>query len=167
MLLNLTLIPVMLILSVVQTVAVSRLSILSGTADIILLSIITWGVIEEENNVFIFALAGGLFISLMTAMPAMTVVVGYVIIALITWLIHRRIWQSPILAALISTIIGTIIKFIVDVIGLQFMGVGFRLTIGIREILVPSMVMNLFFLFPTFTIISDLVKWISPKIDNE
>jgi hypothetical protein len=165
--LNLLLIPVMLLLSVIQTVAVSRLSILSGTADIILLAIVAWGVTDEENNIFIFALSGGLFISLMTAMPTIFVMFGYIIIALITWLIHKRIWQSPILAAVISTILGTIAKFIIDMIGLQFIGVGFRMITGIREILAPSIVMNLFFLFPIYLMISDLVKWSSPKKDNE
>ena len=142
--------PVMLILSVLQTVAVSRLNILSGSADIVLLSIIAWGVI-----------------SLMTAMPAIAVVIGYLIIALITWIIHKRIWQSPILAALLSVIIGSVAKFIVDIIGLQFIGVGFRLITGIREILAPNMIMNLFFIFPIYLLISDLANWIVPKEAHE
>ena len=153
----------MLILSVLQTVAVSRLNILSGSADIILISIIAWGVTEEENNVFVFALIGGLFISLMTAMPAIAVLIGYLIIALISWVIHKRIWQSPILAALISMVLGTIAKFIVDVVGLQFIGVGFKLITSIKDILAPNLIMNLLLFFPIYLMISDLVKWISPK----
>jgi hypothetical protein len=163
MLSNIFLFPVMLILSVLQTVAVSRLNILSGSADIILISIIAWGVTEEENNVFVFALIGGLFISLMTAMPAIAVLIGYLIIALISWVIHKRIWQSPILAALISMVLGTIAKFIVDVVGLQFIGVGFKLITSIKDILAPNLIMNLLLFFPIYLMISDLVKWISPK----
>jgi hypothetical protein len=167
MLSNIMSFPVMLILSVLQTVAVSRLNILSGSADIILLSIISWGVTEEDNSIFIWALAGGLFISLMTAMPTIAVIIAYLIIAGITWLIHKKLWQSPILAALLSTILGSLAKFIVDVIGLQFMGISFKISTSIREILSPNLIMNLFFLFPTYLLISDLAKWISPKEENE
>ena len=167
MLSNIMSFPVMLLLSVLQTVVVSRLNILSGSADIVLLSIIAWGVTEEDNNVFIWALAGGIFTSLMTAMPAIAVGLGYIVIAIITWLIHKRIWQSPIIAVLMSTIFGTLAKFLVDLIGLQFIGVGFRLFTGVREILAPSLIMNLFFLFPIYMMIGDLSKWISPKEDYE
>ncbi|MDO9547100.1 MAG: hypothetical protein Q7J07_10190 [Pelolinea sp.] len=159
--------PIMLIISVLQTVAVSRLNILSGSADIVLLSIISWGVTEEDDSVFIWALAGGFFISLMTAMPTLAVFIAYLIIAGITWFIHKRLWQSPILAALLSTILGTSAKFVVDVIGLQFMGIGFRIITSIREIFAPNLILNLFFLFPTYLLMSDLTKWISHKEEYE
>jgi hypothetical protein len=39
-------IPIMLIFSVIQTVAVSRITLMGGSADIILLAIVSWGISE-------------------------------------------------------------------------------------------------------------------------
>ena len=163
MLPNLISIPVMLIFSVFQTVAVGRLNILSGSADIVLLSIISWGVSEKDTSVFVWALAGSMFISLMTAMPTPAVFIAYLAVAGITWFIHKGLWQSPILAVLLSTIIATLVKFLIDVIGLQFIGVNFGFLTAVIEILLPGLILNIFFLFPTYLVISDLSKWISPK----
>ena len=167
MLSNILSIPVMLILSVLQTVAVSRLNILSGSADIVLLSIISWGISDRDNSVFIWAITGGLFISLMTAMPTPAVLTAYLTIAGITWLIQKKLWQSPILAVLLSVIIGSLAKFIIDVIGLQFMGISFKISLSLKEIFVPNLILNLFFLFPVYLLISDLANWISPKEEYE
>ncbi len=167
MLSNILSIPVMLILSVLQTVAVSRLNILSGSADIVLLSIISWGISDRDNSVFIWAITGGLFISLMTAMPTPAVLTAYLTIAGITWLIQKKLWQSPILAVLLSVIIGSLAKFIIDVIGLQFMGISFKISLSLTEIFVPNLILNLFFLFPVYLLISDLANWISPKEEYE
>lgn len=167
MLSNILSIPVMLILSVLQTVAIGRLNILSGSADIVLLSIISWGVSEKDDSVFIWALAGGLFISLMTAMPTLAVLSAYLTVAGITWFLYKRLWQSPILAVFLSTTVGSLAKFIIDVIGLQFLGINFNISLGIKEIFVPNLILNLFFLFPVYLLISDLAKWISPKEEYE
>ena len=53
--------PILLILSVIQTVVVSRINIMSGSADIILLAIVSLGVTEKYRNVFIWALVGGIY----------------------------------------------------------------------------------------------------------
>ena len=47
---NLISLPVMLLLSVIQSAAISRISILGGTADIVLLAIISRAVSDDEGN---------------------------------------------------------------------------------------------------------------------
>lgn len=160
-------IPVMLILSVLQSAAVSRLNVLSGNADIILLAIVSWGVASKNSSVFIWAISGGLFISIITTMPFFAVLIAYVAIAGITWLIIEKLWQSPILAVLFAMAAGTVVKFVIDMIGLQFLGVNFGLSVGITNVLLPNLILNLFFLFPVYLLISDLSKWIYPDEEYE
>ena len=156
-------IPIMLILTVIQTVVVSRIKLVGGTADIILLAIVSWGISKEDRSLFIWALVGGFLISLISAMPALAVISSYLIVAGITKIFQRRLWQSPILAVLLSSFIGTIMKFIIDIIALQFMGIELDLSISIEMTLATNLILNLFVLFPIYLIINDLAKITSPK----
>jgi len=167
MLSNLVSLPIMLILSVLQTVAVSRVNLMSGSADIILLAIVSWGVTEENRSIFIWALVGGIFISFISAMPVAAVISAYLIVAGITRVINKSLWQSPILVILLSSFIGTVSKFIIDIIALEFMGIKLTLPTSIKVMLVPNLILNLFLLFPIYLIMSDLAKWIAQKEEYE
>lgn len=155
--------PIMLIFSVIQTVAVSRIKLMGGSADIILLAIVSWGVSEEDNSVFFWALAGGIFISFISAMPTAAVITSYLFIAGITRIFQKALWQAPILAILLSAFVGTIAKFIIDLIALQFMGIELTLSTSIKMMLAPNLILNLFIIFPIYLVMSDLAKRISPK----
>ena len=155
--------PIMLILTVIQTVVVSRIKLVGGTADIILLAIVSWGISKEDRSLFIWAIVGGILISLISAMPALAVISSYLMVASITRIFQRRLWQSPILAVLLSSFIGTIMKFIIDIIALQFMGIELDLPKSIEMTLATNLILNLFILFPIYLIISDLAKMTLPK----
>jgi len=158
-------IPIMLLLSVLQSVAFSRIKLIGGSSDIILLAIVSLAIVEKENSVFIWALAGGFFVSILSAMSTPVVVVSYLLIAWLSFMTHRFLWQSPILAILLSTILSTTVKFIIDIITLQITGIQFPIAASIGNILLPNMILNLFFIFPAYLVFSDLVRWISPKDD--
>ena len=155
--------PIMLILSIIQTVAVSRVKIMGGSADLVLLAIVSWGVSEEDQSVFFWALVGGIFISYISAMPASAVVTSYLVIAGITRVVQKGLWQSPILAILLSSFIGTIVKFVIDIIALKFMGIELTISTSIKMTLAPNLILNLFILFPVYLIMSDIANWISLK----
>jgi hypothetical protein len=140
---------------------------MGGSADLILLAIVSWGVSEKDRSVFIWALLGGIFISIISAMPTAAVISSYLVIASITRVIQKGLWQSPILAILLSSFIGTIAKFIIDIIVLQFMGIELTLSTSIKMTLGPNLILNLFILFPVYLIMSDLSNWISPKEEYE
>lgn len=156
-------IPVFLIMSVFQSVAISRITFLSGSADIILLAIISWVVADDEGNFIIWALVGGFFISILSAMPPLVVIIIYLSIAGIAKIISRIFWQSPILTIFISTAVSTIVKFLIEIIYLNFSDIAAPISISIRSILLPSALLNLFFVFPIYLLMSDLSSWTSPK----
>ncbi len=159
--------PIMLILSVIQTVAVSRVTLMGGSADLILLAIVSWGVSEEDSSVFVWALVGGILISFISAMPPTAVITSYLVIAVITRVFQIGLWQAPILAILLSSFIGTIAKFIIDIIALQFMGIELSFSTSIRTTLAPNLILNLFILFPIYLLMNDLAERISPKEEYE
>ena len=56
-------IPVMLVLSVLQSTAISRINLLSGSADIVMLAVAAWAVKEKGYKAFVWAWVGGLYIA--------------------------------------------------------------------------------------------------------
>ena len=160
-------IPIMLIYSVIQTVAVSRITLMGGSADIIHLAIVSWGISEEDSSVYFWALVGGIFISFISAMPTAAVITSYLVIAGISRVFQKVLWQAPILAILLSSFIGTIVKFTIDIIALQLMGIELTLFESIKMALAPNLILNLFILFPVYLIVSDLARRISPKEEYE
>ncbi|MDP2965901.1 MAG: hypothetical protein Q8N39_07690 [Pelolinea sp.] len=163
MLANFIAIPVMLIFSVLQITAVSRIVLFNGTADLVLLAVAAWGVRERGRNAFLWAFIGGLLISFTTAMPLFTPIVPYMFIALIARLFQDRLWQAPILSLIIVVFIGTIFQHIFNIIVLQLDGVNIGLIESLQKVTLPSLLLNFFFLFPIYVLISDIGKWVFPE----
>ena len=167
MLANFIAIPVMLVLSVLQITAISRIVLFNGTADLVLLAVAAWGVRERGKNVFLWAFIGGLLISFTTAMPLFTPIVPYMFIALIARLFQDRLWQAPILSLIIVVLIGTLFQHVFNIVVLQFNGVNIGFLESLQKVTLPSLLLNFFFLFPIYVLISDIGKWVFPEESYE
>ena len=163
MLSNLISIPVMLIMSVLQMTAFSRINLLNGSADLILLTIAAWGVREKNTNVYVWALIGGLMISISSALPFLSPIVPYILTALIARLVSRRLWQAPILALIITMVSGTLLQHFFYIVILQMSGVPLGFAESVGFVTLPSLLLNFFFLFPVYVLISDIWKWVTPE----
>lgn len=163
MLSNLISIPVMLVLSVLQMTAISRINFLNGSADLILLAVAAWGVREKNSNAYIWALVGGLMISIATAMPSFSPLVPYLFTALVARLFAKRLWQAPILALIITAVTGTIFQHVFYIFILQISGVPLNFAESVGNVTLPSLLLNFFFLFPVYVIVGDIWKWVTPE----
>ncbi|REG10793.1 hypothetical protein [Pelolinea submarina] len=167
MLANFVSIPFMLLLSVLQSTAISRITLINGCADLVLIGVACWGVKEKGYNAFVWALVGGLFTALITAMPFYIPIASYIFVALLAKILFGRIWQSPILMLIIVVFIGTIFQHILSIFYLQVNGVNAGLITSLRNITLPSLLLNLFFVFPMYVVVSDLRQWVLPGEDYE
>jgi cell shape-determining protein MreD len=167
MLANFISIPFMLLLSVLQSTAISRITLINGCADLVLISVACWGVREKGYNAFVWALVGGLFTALITAMPFYIPIASYIFVALLAKILFRRIWQSPILMLIIVVFVGTIFQHILSIFYLQVNGVSAGLLTSLQNITLPSLLLNLFFVFPMYVVVSDLRQWVLPGEDYE
>ena len=167
MLANFIAIPVLLVLSVLQMTAVSRIVLFNGTADLVLLAVAAWGVRERGRSTFLWAFIGGLLISFTSAMPLFTPVIPYLFIALIARLFQARLWQAPILSLIGVVFIGTLFQHIFNIVVLQLDGVNIGLLESLQRVTLPSLLLNFFFLFPIYVLISDIGKWVFPEENYE
>jgi len=167
MLQNIIALPVLLILSILQISAISRIELFNGNADLILIAVASWGVRERGRDVFTWALIGGLMISFVSAAPLFTPVIPYLFVALIARLFQARLWQAPILSLVGIVFIGTIFQHIFFILVFQINGINLGFIESLQRVTMPSMLLNFFFLFPTYAVISEVGKWIFPEENYE
>ena len=167
MLANFIAIPIMLVLTILQITAVSRIVLFNGTADLVLLAVAAWGVRERGKNVFLWAFIGGLLISFTSAMPLFTPVIPYMVIALIARIFQDRLWQAPILSLIIVVFVGTLFQHVFNIFLIQLDGVNIGFVESIQKVTLPSLLLNFFFLFPVYVLISDIGKWVFPEENYE
>jgi rod shape-determining protein MreD len=167
MLSNFIAIPVLMVLSVLQVTAISRILLFSGTADLVLLAVAAWGVRERGKNVFLWAFIGGLMVAITTAMPTYAAFIPYMFIALVARLFQDRLWQAPILSLIMVVVIGTLFQHIFYIVVLQIEGINIGFNESLIKVTLPSLLLNFFFLFPVYVLISDIGKWIFPEENYE
>lgn len=147
---------------ILQTAIFSRITLIAGTADLILLFLIAWSLQEEVKNTWLWTAVAGVLISLVSAMPFFAPMIGYLGAVGLSKLLQRRVWRIPILAMFIVTLLGTLFQHIVYVIALQVDGAPISWVQSLDTIIVPSVLLNLIFALPIYAIANELVGRIYP-----
>jgi cell shape-determining protein MreD len=160
-------IPILFLTLLIQVTAVSRLPLLHGTADLVLLILIAWGICSKTNNAWIWALIGGLMVSFVSAGPGLAVIIPYIVIAFFAQLLHDQLWQSPILAMLLITILGSFVVQLTTMVFLYFKDIPLNFAIALEAIIIPSLILNLFLSLPIYLLIKDISRWVYPVVDYE
>ena len=145
-----------------QVAIFNNLRILFGAVDLVLLAIIAWSLNEKVKNGFIWAIVGGLMVSMISSIPFYSYLIGYALVGLMAELIKRRIWQIPILAMLFVTVVGTFLVHFISLVVLQFTGAGLEWMESINLVILPSTLLNLILALPVYLLIGDLVDWVYP-----
>lgn len=147
---------------ILQSAVFSRIVLISGTADLILLFLVAWSLQERVKNTWIWTLVAGLLISLVSAMPFYAPLIGYIGVVVISKLVQSRVWRIPILAMFIVTLLGTFYQQIVYILALQIDGAPVTWMGSLDVIILPSVLLNLIFSLPIYAIVNDLVGRIYP-----
>lgn len=156
-------IPVLGISLLLQLAVVSRLPLLHGTADLMLLVLISWALQDRVKSLWFWVLLGGAMVSLASALPFFMPAAGYLVCIGITRLLHRQVWQTPILAMFVVTFLSTLIYHGMSLAALEVAGRGLPLAESLTVVTLPSALLNLMLAFPVYTLVSDLANWIYPS----
>jgi hypothetical protein len=156
-------IPVMVILMILQTTMVSRLPLLSGTADLMLVTLIAWALQERVKNAWIWTVIGGLMASFVSAVPFYSLLAGYLVVTVLARWIRHYISQAPILTLLVMIMAGSLITNGITLVTLRLTGTPVNWLIALNQIILPGMLLNLVIAIPIHTIIVDLAGLLYPQ----
>jgi cell shape-determining protein MreD len=156
-------IPVLILTLVLQTTAFSRLPLLYGTADIVLLVILAWNLNERVKHGWEWVVLAGLMVSFVSALPLFLPIVGYILAAGLAYWLKKRIWQTPVLAMLFSTFLGTIMIQSLSLFTLNILGSNISTPVGFSLVILPSALWNLILAVPVYTLVGEMAAWIYPR----
>ena len=155
-------VPVIIIAIIIQTTIASHIKLVQGTADVVLVMLAAWG-LQDVRDGFLWAVLAGLAVSLISAMPIPVFLISYLIcMAIARWFQHRM-WQSPWLMMLVVTFLGSWVMMILSFLVLAVSGTSINWTQSLKDIMVPSVLLNLLISFPIHAIMGDLARWLFPE----
>ncbi len=155
-------IPVLWLLVMFQTAIASRMQLLHGTTDLVMLALIGWALQQRVQSAWQWSLIGGVFMALISALPIPVFPASYLVITAFALLLRRRIWKIPILAMLALTVGGTLLTQGLTIISLFISGAPVPLLEALNLITLPSVLLNILLSVPMYVIMGDLANWLYP-----
>jgi len=143
-------------------VVVSRLPLLAGTADLILLVLVAWALQERVTTAWLWAAVAGLLVSYVSALPMFTPLVGYLVVTGIARLLQRRVWQTPILAMFVATVVGSLFYHLLSWFLLTFSGTPLPVDESISRVVLPALLLNILLSIPVYALVTDMANLVHP-----
>lgn len=159
----LTAFPLFAFLTILQTTIISRLPLLHGSADLVLLVIIAWALQERVRTAWHWALIGSAYIGLASALALYIPLIGYLVTTALALLLRRRIWQAPLLAMFAITLLGTLISHFTTALSLSIAGTPLPWVETLEMITLPSLFLNILLAAPVYALVRDLAEWLHPE----
>lgn len=156
-------IPVLGVLAILQSSLVSRLPLLQGIPDLIMLALIAWSLQKRVQTAWQWSIIGGLVVGVYSAVPFGVYLVGYGLTTGVALVLRRRVWQVPILAMFLVTFLGTLITQSITLLALRLSGSTIPLWDALNLVTLPSILLNLLFAIPIYAVINELAGWLYPE----
>ena len=156
-------VPVFLLVLMLQTTVMSTLTLLNGTADLVLLVLTAWAVQERVRSAVEWAAIGGVLVGIISHVPLVVPIAGYLAVAILARVLRARIWQSPLVSLFLATFAGSVILPALTWAALQFEGTSYPLMESINRVVLPGTLLNLLLALPVYTIVAGLAQSVYPE----
>lgn len=164
---NLVAVPVILLTVILQSSVISRVYLLSGSADLPLVMLAAWALQDGVDSAWHWAIATGLLVGFISGISSVVPVVGYIAVVVIAYLFQQRVWQAPLLAMFSITFIGTILVSFLSVGVLRFSGVDLPMSDVLGLVMLPGVLLNMLLAIPVYAVMRDLARWVYPTLEVE
>jgi len=155
-------IPLLGLTLLLQLSIISRMKLLSGNADIMLLVLAGWGLQERARGAWLIGVAASLLVGIVSGVPWYIYLVGYLSVVGMARLLIHRIWQAPLLAMFTVTLIGTLEMLMLTYIQQTIFEKALSLSEVLLQIVLPSVLLNLLLAIPIHALIKDLTNRLYP-----
>ena len=164
---NLIAVPVIIMAVILQSAVISRITLLSGFADLMLVMLAAWALQEEVDSAWHWAVATGILVGFVSGILWVVPVISYVVVVALANILQRRVWQAPLLAMFSVTFLGTIFSSLLSLVVLRFSGVPLVIGDTLGVLVLPGVLLNMLFAIPVFAVMRDLARWTYPTAEVE
>ena len=155
--------PVLGIALMLQTGIVSRINLLSGSADLVMTILVAWSLQERVNSAWYWAVIAGGLVGFVSGLPWFISLAGYLLVTGVCRLMHRRVWQAPLLASFVAVFIGTFGMHMLTIGYLLLMGGNFQFADAINSIVLPSTLLNFLLVIPVHYLVKNMADRVHPS----
>jgi rod shape-determining protein MreD len=148
---------------VFQSAVMSRIPLLHGTTDLVLLAVVAWALQKRVKTAWHWSIMAGLLVTAVSALPFGVAILGYPLAAAFALALRQRVWQVPILAMFAATFAGTLITQAISLVALRMVGNPLPWQQAINLIILPSLLLNLLVAIPVYALLGDLAGWLYPE----
>jgi len=160
-------IPVIILTVILQSSVVSRITLLSGYADLPLVMVSAWALQSKVDSAWHWAIATGVLVGFISGVSWVVPLAGYVIVVALAKILQLRIWQVPLLAMFSISLLGTIVIDTLVFVSIRFSGasISFQDAFGLHTL--PRILLNLILSVPVYAVMRDLAHWAYPSLEVE
>lgn len=159
---NIIAFPLIALAVILQSSLVSEIQLLNGYADLPMILLAAWALQERVESAWHWAAVTCLFVGFVSGLPWIIFVLGYFGIIFIARALQKRIWQAPLLAMFSVVFTGTILMHVLSFGTLTILGTPFTLSEVVTLITLPTLLLNMLFSIPIYTLMRDLSYWVYP-----
>ena len=164
---NLIAVPVILLAVTLQSAIVSRVTLLSGIADLPMVMLAAWAMQEEVETAWHWAIAAGVLVGFVSGLSWVVPVLSYLFVIALAQVPQRRVWQAPLLAMFSITFLGTICLGFFSLVVLRFSGIALPVVDVFGLVTLPGILLNMLLAVPVFAVMRDLAHWVYPAPEVE
>ena len=162
---NLIAIPLLALAFMIQTAVVSRITLLSGSADLVLVILLSWALQEQVESTWHWAALAGLMAAFVSGLPPFVLLIAYLATVSLARYVLRQIWHTPVLALFTVTFFSTLLLHLITYLSLLFNGTSVSFGDALALITLPSVFLNFLLALPVHSFIRDLALWVYPVED--
>ncbi len=148
--------PLLALAAVLQATVLSRMHLLGGTLDLVLLLSLSWTLVGEWQGGPAWGLMGGLCLDLLSGGPLGANALGLVLVTYGASLSEGRFWRSHVLLPLATVLLGTIIYHLIYLALLAISGHAVDWGASLAGVTLPAVLLNTVLMLPVY----HLVRWL-------
>ncbi len=164
---NLVAAPVIILAVMLQSAIVSRVTLLSGIADLPLVMLAAWALQEEVDTSWHWAVATSILVGFVSGLHWSVPLLSYLVVVALAQLFQRRVWQAPLLAMFSVTFLGTISMSLFSLAVLRLTGISLPLRDAFGLVTLPGILLNMLLAIPAYAVMRDLARWVYPAPEAE
>ena len=164
---NLIAVPVILLSVILQSSIVSRITLLTGTADLPLVMLAAWAMQDDVETAWHWAIATGVLVGFVSGLSWVVPLASYILVIVLAQVLQRRVWQAPLLAMFSVTFLGTIGLSVFSLVVLRFSGISLAIADVFGLVTLPGILLNMLLAIPVFAVMRDLARWVYSSSEVE
>lgn len=159
-------IPVLVMISILQSAVISRLPLDQGVADLMLILLVAIALQKRVSTAWQWSIIGGMLIDFMSGLPFGIFSVSYLVATALAMVLRERIWRFTFLMQLLVVLVGTLVSQGLSYLVLFLQGATLPFVTVLQVITMPTIILNFMLSLPIYILTRDILDQFVPQETN-